>query len=167
MSLIFYFFSQFLLFIALKKNYLNKKLLIIVSFSLWAGLLFDNNHVYETFPDQSKFLDNALAIRNFDFDKIFNSNFDFETTFVSLFFALMPVSLSSYSDIALINKLILFSTLIYLMHNKFISSLGFSLFLIIPSIFVYSSIALKESFIISMVFLNIYFFFHKKYFFLF
>ena len=168
-----------------KKNFINQIGLITLSlFSLTP--IFGNNVLFDfnIFPDQSKYIINVSIIRNNylaiigeifsgDIDS-FNERFSLilgerykPTRLTSLFIASIPLPFNeTVRSIGLFSKLIFIAWFVYLIINekKILKKENYYyyLILILPSILIYSSLALKEIYIFVFFHLCMYFILNRK-----
>ena len=168
------------LFISFKNKIINKPILLILS--VYASTpLFGNDVLFDfyIFPDQSKYLDNISLVRN-NFLKIL---FDFESynqefnnlnfgQFSKMKWTAIAISLTPIPFIESIRSLGFFSKFIFFICFLFILILdekrnfkkNYFVFLILalPSILIYSSVGLKEMFVIVFFHSCMFFILEKK-----
>ena len=173
------------IFISYKKQILNKYgsffLLLFASTPL-----FGNNVVFDfyVFPDQSKYIVNTVLIRENYFEIIseivrqdwekFHTRFDLAlsnqylpTRYASLVIASMPLPfIETVRSIGFFSKFIFIIWFIFLIFNQNKSSqkidYSYYLLLFFPSILIYSSLALKEIYILVFFHLCMFFILIKK-----
>ncbi len=159
-------------FVLFKKKIINNKLLFLSLFFLLTPFLF-NGFLFDwsKFPDQSKYLNLSYNIRNnpeiiFSSDQYYSfHNLKFLIT--SSIYAFSPIlSLETYIGVSLVNRTLFLLTLIFFINKRFIDNYNSILFLLAPSLILYTSIALRDTFIIILMFWFLYFFYMKKYFYL-
>jgi len=138
----------------IKKLYLFLLLLHLPMIFLFNGFLFNP----EFMPDQFKYLDVAKNIRSFDF--LNESNFSSGRTVLSagIFFAVFPIPfIDSIFSIAIINYLLYLSIFVFMYKKGFLESKAIAYFyLCYPSMILYSSVALRDMLIFTIMFLGIY-----------
>ncbi len=146
-------------------NYLILSLVFLLTPFFHNDFLFDG---ISAFPDQSKYLSLSSQIRDNPlilFDREFTSDYRLKVLFSSSFFAFSPIlSLETYKGISLFNRAIFIFTLIFLSQKKFLDNLNLIVFLLAPSLMLYSSIALRDNLVIILMFWFLYFFYEKKFF---
>lgn len=157
------FFSLIIIYFNKKKIIINKNLFfnktiqkeILFISALLIIPFFINNFIIEWtyFPDQSKYLNATKIVRDLkipsnDYMGVFSS---------SLLFGLFPIPfIKSFTSIGLINKFI-FLFIIYFVYKKnFFSKYETFILLFIPTLTVYTSVALKESVIYFFSFIIFY-----------
>jgi hypothetical protein len=122
--------------------------------------LFFNNFLFDWtyFLDQSKYLFIAQSIRNFEFNLIKDMN---NSLLVSgIIYSLFPTPLiESFTTISIISRFIFLITLIYVLKEYLKDKLVLFFFLFCPSIILYTSVGLRETFLIIF---SILFFFNLK-----
>ncbi|RXK07213.1 hypothetical protein CRU97_03645 [Halarcobacter bivalviorum] len=142
-------------------------LMILLCHLIGVFLLNDVLFPADYLPDQFKYLNVAQNIRAFDFYAESNLTYG-NTVFVAgIFFALFPIPfIESVYSIAMINFLLYLGVFLFLHKKGFFSSQFIVYFyLLYPSLFFYSSLALREILILSIMFFSIYYLLiEKKYF---
>ncbi len=172
-------------FICFKKNFINKfGFLIILLFSLTPILGNDIFFNFNIFPDQSKYIINVNVIRENYFTiigeilngdwEVFHNRFQIAlgqqyiaTRYASLLIASMPIPfVETVRSVGFCSKFIFVFWFIYLIFNqkKFHKNENYYYYLLLisPSILIYSSIALKEIFILVFFHLCMFFTIYKK-----
>ena len=167
---ILYDFSTYLLlslvfFILYKKKILNNaQLLISIIFLstpfLFNGFLFD----WSVMPDQSKYMTKSFRIRN-DPSLLLNASIhDLKILVPSTLYAFSPiVSLETYKGISLMNRALYLLSWIFFSNKRFLDKYNSILFLIIPSLVLYSSVALRDNLLILLMIWFLYFYYNQKY----
>jgi hypothetical protein len=165
-----------LLYFCAKYN-IKKNSIIILSFLLFTPFLFYFLFPYDYFPDQSKYADIIYNTRNlsffkfisfsylnftsFSYDKFINFLLDSRVEFSSFIYAFFPLPfVSTIISVGLINKGILYSVILYFYNKKKYFLINLLLFL--PSMILFSSVALREVLVISVGIIFSYIFFEKK-----
>jgi hypothetical protein len=149
-----------LIYVGIQYN-IKKKFLIILSLFLFTPFLFYFLFPWYFFPDQSKYADTVYNIRNFSYDKslvllLFN-----RVDFSSLLLALFPVPfITTIISVGLINKVVLYVTILYFLIKKKYFLINLLLFL--PSIIFFSSVALRDMLVIGLGIFFFYIFLEKK-----
>lgn len=120
---------------------------------IFNGFLFDPSYM----PDQFRYLASTQLYRSFDF-----ASFDFSTvSYASFFFAFFPLPfIESIHSISLINFMLYFFLYLF-MHKKRLINSKFILwfYLMYPSLFLYSSVALRDQLVFCVMFISIYYLF--------
>lgn len=158
-----YIFIIFLIvykFYKIKKVYFLILLMHLFSVFLFNGFLFDPSYM----PDQFKYFEVARNIRMFDFLNKDNFNFGNNVYSAGLFFGVFPIPfIKSLYSIGMINFLIYFSIFIFMQKKGLLVSKFIAYFyLFYPSLLLYSSVALRDMLIFSLMFLGTYFILIKK-----
>jgi hypothetical protein len=141
----------------IKKKNRNIKYVFLIS-SLTP--FFFNNVLFNWFyfPDQSKYLFITESIRNFNFYQIKDINITQKLT--GILYALFPMPfINSFTALSLVSRFFFLITLFFFYNDNKKKILPL-FFLICPSIIIYSSVALRETFLFS--FLILFFLFLKK-----
>ena len=154
-----YLFVILILSIFFSKKIIDNKMFIWISVCS-LGPFFINHFFMEWWymPDQSKYFSGAQKVRELNLN-IFSRSHEigkFTIIFPSIIFGLFPIPfIETINSIGFINKCLLGLTTIYLFHKKLINKITFYFINIWPSIFLYSSISLKDtlSLILSILFL--------------
>jgi len=164
-----YFLLSLIFLILYKKKIININLFFIslvflLTPFLFNGFLFD----WAFLPDQSKYLGFAYEIRENPkqiFDMPFVPDSEIKIYLPSILYALSPIiSLETYKGIALFNRAIFLLTWIFFIKKKFLDKYNSIFFLIIPSLMLYSSVALRDNLIILLMLWFIYFYYQKRFF---
>ena len=163
-----YFLLTLIFFYLHKIKVINSKLLLISIIFLFTpfffnGLLFD----WTFLPDQNKYVQTAEDFRS-DFSSFYENEENYtyahlKITLPSLFYAISPiVSLETIKGIALWNRALFLFSWIFFAKKKYLNSFNSILFLMSPSLILYSSVSLRENLIILLMFWFIYFWYEKK-----
>jgi hypothetical protein len=163
------FITLLVILISYKKKIINIKILICFLYSLIfifvLPFLFDG---YGPFLDQSKYIGMTYEIRSSyfsgEFLNIIKSYYSNQIFWTSLSLSLVPLPIGNPISVIIFIKLIFFISIIYLRHKNFLSQLMCIFLLIYPSYTLYSSLALKDILIVTLVLWSLYFFLSKKYF---
>ncbi|MCK9455649.1 hypothetical protein [Sulfurimonas sp.] len=151
---------------SINRLYLLILILHIFSIFLFNGFLFDPNYM----PDQFKYLNVAQNIREFDFFNDDNFGNGYTVYFSGVFFGLFPIPfIDSLYSIGMINFLLYLFIFLFMYKKGFLHSKLIAYFyLLYPSLILYSSVALRDMLVFSVMFFGIYFMlFTKKYIFAF
>ncbi len=141
-----YFFVLAIFFLFYKYKYINFSMLCALSFSALGPLLI-NNFVMDWgfMPDQAKYFKQTQSFRHLDFVESEKISIVIPATF----FSFMPIPLlETINSIGFINKLILGILTILLFHKKIIDKLYFYFLNFFPSIYLYSSLSLKDTLVL-------------------
>ena len=155
----------FLILYYTKKIKLN---LLIIFFFLLLSVFFLNGFLFSPgyMPDQDTYLYLTKSIRNLDFyflDDFFLELSD-RTFLASGLMSLVPtLFVNNVLDISLAQKFLYLCTVLYLYNKKALNNYTLSLFLFMPSIVLYTGVALKESLLFFLVTVGFYFSIKKKY----
>ena len=174
------------IFLIFKKNLINKFGFLILSlFSITPILGNDVIWDFNVFPDQTKYIINTTVIRGNYFTILgeiftgnwtsFHNRFDIAlgnayvpTRFASLFIASTPIPfVETVRSLGFFSKFIFVVWLIYLIfHNRKLrkneKNYYYYLLLLSPSLLIYTSVALKEAYIIVFFHLCMFFILYKK-----
>lgn len=156
----------FLILYHLKKIKLN---LLIIFFFLLLSVFFLNGFLFDPgyMPDQDAYLLLIKSVRNLNFYFLeeFHLNLSDRTFLASGLMALVPtLFVNNFFDISLSQKFLYLCTILYLYNKKALNYYTLSLFLFLPSMVLYTGIALKESLLFFLVTLGFYFSYKKKHF---
>lgn len=158
-----------------KYNKITISLFILIVFLLatpfiFNGFLFD----WTYFPDQSKYVNHTRNLRYEIFNNTSCMNFisqeyhcnrSDKITSVGYFYAISPIiSFETFKSLAFWNRGIFLLTLVYFINKNVLKTDLLLLFLFVPSLILFTSLSLRESPIIVLMLLYIYFFYNKKYF---
>ena len=162
-------FYNLIFFVLYKLKKIQLNLLIFFIFFL-SSVFFINGFLMEPgyMPDQDAYLLLMTSIRklNFYFLEEFHLNLSDRTFIASGFMTLVPaIFINSITDIALSQKFLYLITLLYLYKKKTLNNYSFAVLFFLPSIILYTGLALKESLLFSLVSLGFYFSVKKKFFF--
>ena len=159
-------------------NLLILSLLLLLMPFVFNGFLFN----WDMMPDQSKYLLYAERIRG-DLMMVFHRESAvgdlfgdigaIETNQVyvvphkvftpSILYAFSPIiSLETYKGIALVNRAIFLLTWIFLIKKKYLDEYSSIFFILVPSLILYSSVALRDILIFLLMIWFIYFYYEKK-----
>ena len=158
-------------FVLFKKKIINNTLLFFSLFFLLTPFLF-NGFLFDwsKFPDQSKYLNLSYNIRNNPELILSDQYYSFHNIkflITSSIYAFSPIlSLETYIGVSLVNRSLFLLTLIFFINKRLIDNYNSILFLLAPSLILYTSIALRDTFIIILMFWFLYFFYIKNYFYL-
>lgn len=149
------------------KKYYNLNLFVL--FLLFLNLLtvfLCNGVLFEMsfFDDQNEYLQIAQQIRAFEFEDISRGIFD-RVFLSSLFFALFPIPfIESLYSVGMINFLLYLGIFIFA-HKKglFNSKIVLYFFLLYPSLILYSSLALRDMLIFTIMFFGVYYILLHRY----
>lgn len=141
------------------------KLITIILFLHFVLIFLLNDYLFDVsyMPDQLSYLKMSSYIRNFHFNMI--DEMAGRVLWSSVFFAFFPIPfLESVFSIAMINYLVYLLVFIFaykkrLFNNKF----GLYFYLIFPSLTLYSSIALRDFLIFTVMFISMYYLLSRKY----
>jgi len=145
----------------LKVKKVKSKLSYIFIISFFSPLLF-NNILFDWsyFADQSKYLFIAQTIRNFNFDLI--KDIHISVLASGIIYSLFPTPLIySFTTISIISRFLFLISLIFV-HKNYLKNKAVLFFLLFcPSIILYTSVGLRETFLFT--FLILFFFYLEKY----
>lgn len=147
-DLITFFIGFGLLIYILHKKKVTAKFFYIFIISFFSPLFF-NNFLFDWtyFPDQSKYLFIAQSIRNLEFDLIKDINNSLLLS--GIIYSLFPTPLIySFTTISIISRFIFLITLIYVLKEYLKDKKVLFFLLFCPSIILYTSIGLREIFLI-------------------
>lgn len=162
-----YFLLSTIFYILFYKKIINSYKLIICWLFLLSPFLF-NGFLFEwsVLPDQSKYLFNSLEFRN-NPEKILDGPQRYgkiKIYLASILYAFSPIiSLETYVGISLYNRALFLFTWIFFTKKKYLDDYNSIFFLLMPSLILYTSVALRENLIIILMLWVVYFFYEKKY----
>ena len=149
----------FLLICTLRAKKINKKFSGILLISLLSPLFF--NYIlfdWTKFPDQSKYLFVAQSVRSFQFDLIKDSHI--EILLPGIIYSLFPVpNIYSFTILSMLSRTFFLITLIFTFKEYYKDKAVLFFLLFCPSIILYTSVGLRETFLFSF---SILFFFYLK-----
>ena len=112
-----------LTYLGIKYN-IKKNLFIILVIFLFSPFLFYFLFSWDIFPDQSKYADVVYNFRNFNYNKSLSLFLTSRVDFASLLLAFFPIPfVTTIISVGLINKAILYATILYFLKKKNISLL--------------------------------------------
>lgn len=139
----------------MNRRYLLILILHLFSIFLFNGFLFDPDYM----PDQFKYLKVAQNIREFDF--LNNDGFSngYTVYFSGVFFGLFPLPfINSLYSLGMINFLLYLFIFLFMYKKRFLDSRFITYFyLLYPSLALYSSLALRDIFIFTIMFFATYY----------
>lgn len=162
-----YFLLSYIFFILFYKKIINfyqliTCLLFLLSPFFFNGFLFE----WSALPDQSKYLSKSQELRKTP-QMVLDGAKDFKAIklyFSSIIFAFSPIiSLETYVGISLYNKALFLLSWIFFIKKKYLDEYNAIFFLIMPSLLLYSSVALRDNLIIISMLWLVYFFYEKKF----
>ena len=149
-----------------KKKIISKKELLIYSIFCFTTFLVNEGLIpWNTFWDQQSYVNLAKEIRYAWLDGNFlpDANEKPKLIVSSYIMALFPIiSFNTINSVAFVNKGIYCLTLIYINYKNKINKSLFFLLLCSPSILIYSSVSLRDLFILSLMLLSIFLFLSEK-----
>jgi len=141
-----------------------KKVVLYYLIVLLIPPFFLNNFLFSwtVFPDQSKYAYFTHYFRNFKNLEIFSY---FSSSYASSFLlSLVPLPfITTINSIGLLNRSIISALIIFFIKKKACPNFLIYILLFMPSVILYSSLALREILILSTTLMSFYFFFEKKY----
>ena len=162
-----YLFVILILSIFFSKKIIDKKMFIWIS--LCSLSPFFINHFFMEWwymPDQVKYYSGAKKVRELNLD-IFTRSHEigkFTVILPSIIFGLFPIPfIETINSIGFVNKCLLGLTTIYLFHKQIINKISFYFINIWPSIFLYSSLSLKDTLSLVLSILFVYFLYKRDY----
>ena len=156
----FLFLLTLLTYLGIKYN-IKKNLFIILFIFLFSPFLFYFFFPWDIFPDQSKYANLVYNFRNFSYNKSLSLFLTSRVDFASFLLAFFPVPfVTTIISVGLINKGILYATILYFLKKKKYFLINLLLFL--PSIIFFSSVSLRDMLVISTGIIFFYFFLEKK-----
>lgn len=152
--------------IVIRKYYSISQIYFIIILTHFFSIFLFNNFLFHPsyIPDQFKYLSIAQNIRNFDFFDDYNFVFG-ETVLISgVFFALFPIPfITTIHSIAIINFLLFLLIFLFMYKNNMLHSKMLTYFyLFYPSLLIYSSVALRDMLIFTILFFTFFFIFIKR-----
>lgn len=115
-------------------------------------------------PDQSMYLELVQQIRSFDFAALEpDSNFNIQVKTAALLFAFAPIPfMETVQSLAICNHLVYVALITWLYSQKNLRGWPFLFVLFYPSLIFYSSLALRDTFVVTFMVLATIFFIDKK-----
>jgi len=152
-------FNYFIEKFNIKKNILYYLIILLIPAFFLNNFLF----AWTTFADQSKYSYFTYYFRSFDISNLQNSSLI--TSYIASFFlSLVPIPfITTINSIALLNRGIISALIIFFIKKKACPNFLIYTLLFMPSIILYSSLALREILVLSTSLVFFYFFFEKKY----
>lgn len=154
------------IFVFIYKYFKINKIYLIILLCHLIGIFLLNDVLFPSdyMPDQFKYLSISQNVRAFDFYT--ESNFTYGNTvfYAGLFFALFPIPfIDSVYSISMINFLLYLGVFLFLQKKDFFSSKFIVYFyLFYPSLFLYSSLALRDTIVFILMFFCVYYLFIEK-----
>jgi hypothetical protein len=161
-DIITFFISLALLIYYLNIKKVNKFFYIFFILSIFTPFFF-NNLLFEWsyFPDQSKYLRISQSIRNFEYD-IFKETHPSQLS-AGIIYALFPTPvIYSFTTTSIISRTLFLLTLLFVYRKHSLNRVVLLFFFLCPSIILYTSVGLRETFIFAFLILAIFFLFNKK-----
>ncbi|MDA7638098.1 hypothetical protein N8691_05500, partial [Candidatus Pelagibacter sp.] len=165
----------FSLFIYLYSKQILSKNLLIIFFFLLLSPFFINNVLFDPgyMPDQAFYLDLHQFVRKFILDfqplpdvirtrPLFDLDRPLYTVIMQTVLPPLPF-MYSILDLALSQKFLFLITFLYLYKKNALNEYSFAIFLLLPSVILYTGVALKESLIFCLVSMSFYFSLKRKY----
>jgi hypothetical protein len=150
-------------FISYNNKIISKTVLLLIILSCTGPILLSYlTNIYFIFPDQGGYYDNIILFRNYyDFDNLRHK--DLNQNFTLLSSLIYIPSISDFYNASYLNKYILVIFLIYLIKSNYLSNNQALIILLYPSLFIYSSLLLKEMIIIAFLVLAYIYLTEKRY----
>jgi len=164
----FYINFFFIFYICLKarlSNIISREVFCLLVISCLGPILFKFIPFFNLmFPDQGGYYDNITILRdNYSYDLLRHSN---NSKQLSLILSIVPIPLvESVSSATFLNKFLIVFLIIYLIQFKYITNAQSVILLLYPSLFLYSSLMLKETTVVFLIILSYIFLIKDKYFF--
>ena len=158
----------FLLFIFLYFKKILSKNLLLIFFFLLLSPFFINNVLFDPgyMPDQAYYLDLHQKVRNliFTFEPLPTVVRNRPLYAVIIQTVLTPLPfMFSVLDLALSQKFLFLITFLFLYKKNALNDYSFAVLLLLPSVVLYTGVALKESLIFCLVTMSFYFSLKRKY----
>ena len=163
-DLVNYLYLVFLLFICLKRKLIDNEIFIFFVF-VSAAPFFINNYLIDwwKFPDQLKYFKQSNELRHFYFDELKNVT----VLSPSIIYSIIPFPfIETINSIGFINKGIIIFASIYFLNKDILNKSYLILLNILPSVFFYSSVSLKDTLVLVVILILVYNLIYKKKFFL-
>jgi len=142
---------------------ISKEVFLLLCLSSLGPILLNLSPIiYNIFPDQGGYYDNIVLFReDYDFNILRHSD---QNKFLTLILTFTPLpSVDSLISAVYLNKFLLFSLIIYLIKFNYIKNYQAVIILLYPSLFLYSSLFLKETVIIIFLTISYIFLIKEKY----
>tara|TARA_B100000767_G_scaffold65978_1_gene62367 strand:- start:7736 stop:9028 length:1293 start_codon:yes stop_codon:yes gene_type:complete len=167
-------FSLCIFILLLTKIYklINTKLFILSCLMMLSPFIFNTDSLisWQYFPDQSKYLVVAKFLRetaDFNLIKTLVDNFEHQHAKVQLaafFYAYTPlISIETFKSIGFLNRILFVGTFIFFIQKKYLPLYLKILIIFSPSLIIYTSISLRDGFILLLMIWSLYFFLKKSY----
>ena len=120
------------------------------------------------FPDQNKYFGISQYVRRNLIDILFfgipRSEYpSYAFIFSGIYLAIIPMFIETISSLGFSNKLLYIITLVFLYKKRALKEKHLILFIFFPSIYLYSSLSLRDNIIFCFLLLTVYFFFERKF----
>ena len=162
-----FFLLAFLLFKCFANQIISKEVFYLLLLSCLGPILFNIfDFVYAIFPDQGGYLDNIREYRNSrDYENLRHAE---TSKHLSIILSLIPIpSVENVYSATFLNKFLLIFFIIYLIKLKYINNEQAIVILLYPSLFLYSSLMLKETTIVFLLITSYIFLINYKFFYTF
>ena len=146
-----FFLLVFLSFKSYTEQIISKEVFYLFLLSCLGPILFHNFLLIDSvFPDQGGYFDNIEEFRHsYDFSKLRHA---YQSQYLAKLLSIIPIPyLGSIYAATFLNKFMLLILIIYLIKYNYIKDNQFIILLLYPSLFLYSSLMLKETAIIFLI----------------
>lgn len=150
---------------------INTKLFILSCIMMLSPFIFNTDSLisWQYFPDQSKYLGVAKFLRetaDFNLIKTLVDNFEHhaKVQLMAFFYAYTPlISIETFKSIGFFNRILFVGTFIFFIQKKYLPLYLKILIIFSPSLIIYTSISLRDGFILLLMIWSLYFFLKKSY----
>lgn len=146
-----FFLLVFLSFKSYTEQIISKEVFYLFLLSCLGPILFHNFLLIDSvFPDQGGYFDNIEEFRHsYDFSKLRHA---YQSQYLAKLLSIIPIPyLGTIYAATFLNKFMLLILIIYLIKYNYIKDNQFIILLLYPSLFLYSSLMLKETAIIFLI----------------
>ena len=146
-----FFLLVFLSFKSYTEQIISKEVFYLFLLSCLGPILFHNFLLIDSvFPDQGGYFDNIEEFRHsYDFSKLRHA---YQNKYLAKLLSIIPIPyLGTIYAATFLNKFMLLILIIYLIKYNYIKDNQFIILLLYPSLFLYSSLMLKETAIIFLI----------------
>ena len=139
------------------------KFFFYLIFLLILTFIINNAVHWSFFPDQTKYSYLIDSFRNFRLIEFQDESFSFSVRMSSILMSIIPLPfITTTFSVALINRAIISTLIIYFLKNRSCSIFLIYILLFMPSVVIYSSFALREILVLCIALIYFYFFISKK-----
>ena len=139
------------------------KFFFFLIFLLILTFIINNSVHWSLFPDQTKYSHFIDSLRNIRLIEFQDKTISFSVKMSSILMSIIPLPfITTTFSVALINRVIISTLIIYFLKNRSCSFFLIHILLFMPSIVIYSSFALREILVLSIALIYFSFFISKN-----